>query len=158
MNYRSVVVWDGQLSKLIGKDRTADDAGNGDGDDDDDVDDDMDAASVGDDDEVEPEMPADQAAPLGNMDVLYDSRDPAGLRLGGLSTSDAARYHVMKAACEKAGQLAEWKECLNDTVVQLSSQLWTQSLTNARSKKAAKKILRELQHYVCVPAFSMNTC
>lgn len=154
MKLWSVVVWDPELLKLIGRDS----------DDDDNVDDDTndmddtDATDVGDDDEAEPEMPADQPAPLGNVDILYDPRDPAGLRLGGLSTADAARYHSTKAACEKAGQLKEWKEHLNNTVVELSSRLSTQSLTNARSKKAAKKIQQELQHYVCVPAFLKYTC
>src|SRR5260370_5270793 len=87
----------------------------------------------------------------------YDPCDPAGLKLGNLSTHDATHYHLIKSTCEKAGQLQEWKESLNNTVVELSSTLSTQTLTNAHSKKAAKKILQELQHYVCLLTFYNST-
>src|SRR5258708_35567322 len=83
--------------------------------------------------------------------------DPAGLKLGKLSTHDATHYHLIKSTCEKAGQLQEWKESLNNTLVELSSTLSTQTLTNSHSRKAAKKILQELQHYVCLLTFYNST-
>ena len=141
-NYCSVVVWDDALLKLIGQDAPAWSAG-GSGkdekaDDEDDEDKDEDA-------EAEPDVPA----LLSDTDFKYDPWDPVGLRLGKLLSDDAAQYHVIKSACIKAGWLEEWKQSLRNTVIELSSTLLTQSLTNAQSKKAVKKITQELQHYVC---------
>src|SRR5260370_33808088 len=101
--------------------------------------------------------PTGSPALLGDIAFKYDPHDPAGLKLGKLSTHDATCYHLIKSTCEKAGQLQEWKESLNNTVVELSSTLSTQTLTNACSKKAAKKILQELQHYVCLLTFYNST-
>jgi hypothetical protein len=153
MTHCSVVVWDDIPSKLVGVDaRTQSkdqDDENADEDDDDDDDDESDNAA--DDAEVEP-------AELSDISFEYNPRDPVGLQLGKLSMNDVTQYHLMKSACEKAGRLEEWKRSLGDTVVELSSVLSTQSLTNARSKKAAKKILQELQHYVCLPTYWNSTC
>ena len=156
MKYCLVVVWDDTLSKLIGQDaptRSADGSGEdgeaGIHEANDEEDDDNDDNGDDEDDEAEPDVPAGRPALSGDVDFEYDPRDPAGLRLGKLSADDAAHYHLIKSACMKAGQLEEWKQCLNSTVVELSSTLSTQSLTNARSKKAAKRIMQELQQYVC---------
>jgi hypothetical protein len=160
MTHCSVVVWDDIPSKLVGVDaRTQSkdqDDENVDEDDEDDNDDESDNAA--DDAEVEPDAPAGEPAELSDISFEYNPRDPVGLQLGKLSMNDATRYHLKKSACEKAGRLEEWKRSLGDTVVELSSVLSTQSLTNPRSKKAAKKILQELQHYVCLPTYWNSTC
>jgi hypothetical protein len=149
-NYCSVVVWDDALSKLIGRDAPARSAGGSGKDEkaDDEDDEDKDEDEDGDEDEdaeAEPDVPA----LLSDIDFKYDPRDPVGLRLGKVSSDDAAQYHIIKSACIKGGQLEEWKQSLRNTVLELSSTLSTRSLTNARSKKAVKKITQELQHYVC---------
>jgi hypothetical protein len=153
-------VWDDTLSKLIGWDAPTrstggpgedGEAGIHEANDDEDEDEDPEEDGDGDedeDDEAEPDVPAGGRALSGDIDIEYDPRDPAGLRLGKLSVDDAARYHLIKSACMKTGRLEEWKQCLNSTVVELSSTLSTQSLTNARSKKAVKRIIQELQQYV----------
>ena len=152
-NYRSVVVWDDALAKLVGRDapaRSAGGEGEGEkaGDEDVEDDDEVEDEDEDEDAEAEPDVPA----LLSDADFKYDPRDPVGLRLGKVSSDDTAQYHIIKSACIKAGQLEEWKQSLRNTVVELSSTLSTRSLTNARSKKAAKKITQELQHYVCPSA------
>jgi hypothetical protein len=112
--------------------------GNGDGDGDDDDDD----------DDMEPDAPDGELSLSDDLDFKYNPGDPAGLRLGRLSADVAARYHLMKAASLKSGRFEEWKQCLRSTVVELSSTISIQNLTNARSKKAASDILQELQQYV----------
>ena len=152
-----VVVWDDSLSKLVGKaasepsatapgkegDGEINEAGNdNDEGDEDDIDDDID-------DEAEPDVPIDDPAFSDPLDFKYDPCDPAGIKLGKLSTNDAAHYHIIKSACMKAGWLEEWKQALNTAVIELSSTISMQSLTNRRSKAAAKRMHEELQQYVC---------
>jgi hypothetical protein len=162
-----VVTWDGDLSKLIGRvspvqstgplgkggEEGANEANADDNSDDEDEDEDDDDDDDDDDDEAEPDPPAGNTD---NLDFKYDPRDPAGLRLGQLSADDAARYHLIKSTCQKAGRLEEWKQALNSCAVELSSTISMQSLTNSRSKKAAKKIHEELQRYVCQHYFSID--
>src|SRR6266850_6214732 len=162
MKYYSIVVWDESLSKLIGKDKVAETSGGpseNDNQEEEDEEGDDDNTDDAMDSDVEPDTPTGSPAllVLGDIDFKYDPHDPAGLKLGNLSTHDATHYHLIKSTCEKAGQLQEWKESLNNTVVELSSTLSTQTLTNACSKKAAKKILQELQHYVCLLTFYNST-
>jgi hypothetical protein len=166
MTHCSVVVWDDIPSKLVGvdartqsKDQDDENADEDDEDEDGDEDEDDDESdNAADDAEVEPDASADEPAELSDISFEYNPRDPVGLQLGKLSMNDATRYHLVKSACEKAGRLEEWKRSLGDTVIELSLVLSTQSLTNARSKKAVKKILQELQHYVCLPTYWDSTC
>ena len=151
MKYWSVVVWDDSLSKMIGRpppvesasplseegEQGADEA---DADDSNDQDDDS---------EAEPDVPAGNGQLSNSLDFKYNPHDPAGLRMGQLSADDAARYHLIKSACMKAGRLEEWKQALNSSIVELSSSISAQNLTNARSKAAAKAMHEELQRYVC---------
>lgn len=144
-----MVVWDNGLSQLIGRHAPSTNKGGSqeeeeDMDDDEAVEDDDDAME----DDDEPAMPEDQAAQLDEAGLEYHPNDPTGLRLGQLSMNDGERYHLMKAACVKAGKLEEWREDLVNTVVRLSGMLSTKSLTNSRSKKAVKKVLEDLQRYV----------
>lgn len=109
-----------------------------------------------DDDKAEPDAPTNSLDELGNIEFNYDPNDPAGLKLSKLSANDAARYHLIKSVCERAGRLEEWKDSLNAAAHEASSTLSTQTLTDGRSKKAAKKILEELQRYVCLLAILPN--
>ena len=109
-------MWDDALSKLVGQDapaRSAGGKGEGKGKkagDEDDEDKDEDA-------EAEPDV----LALLGDADFKYDPCDPVGLRPGEVSSDDTAQYHIIKSACIKAGQLEEWKQSLQNAVVELSS-------------------------------------
>jgi hypothetical protein len=154
MTHCSVVVWDDIPSKLVGVDARTQSKDQ----DDENVDEDDESDNAADDAEVEPDAPAGEPAELSDISFEYNPCDPVGLQLGKLSMNNATRYHLMKPVCEKAGRLEEWKRSLGDTVVELSLVLSTQSLMNAQSKKAAKKILQELQHYVCLPTYWNSTC
>lgn len=142
------MIWDDKLSKLIGQEAPApgrtgaaegEEAGpkgaDGNGDD----------SDSNDDSEAEPD--AGDPALLANLDFKYDPRDPAGVRLGKLTSNDTARYHLIKSECMKAGRLDEWKQALHNAAIELSSTISMQNLTDTRSKKAAKKIHEELQQY-----------
>ena len=141
MNHSLVVTWDDNLSRLIGT-VTPLQTANSEGKEGEDEASEANEASNDDIDEGDDGSEAEPDMPAGNnsdIDFKYDPHDPAGLRLGQLSTDDAARYHLIKSACMKAGCLKEWRQALNSSVVELSSSLSTQTLTNARSKTAAKK-------------------
>ena len=160
------MVWDDNLSKLIGKVTSEPSAGasseegedgiKGASSNDDDSDDNDDEDDNIDDDEAEPDVPIDDPAFSDPPDFKYDPGDPAGIKLGRLSTNDAARYHIIKSACMKAGRLEEWKQSLNSTAIELSSTISIQNLTNRRSKAAAKKIHEELQRYVCMMTYAIS--
>jgi len=145
-----VVVWDNGLCKLLGPDTRTKDS-DGEDVDEEEEDDESDDEDTGDDVDTEPQTPAGSPAVLDSINFEYDPRDPVALQLGELAMHDATRYHLVKSASVKADRLEQWKQSLHDTVVELSSAISTHSLTNTRSKKAAKKIQQELHHYVCLP-------
>ena len=148
-----VIKWDDTLSKFIGQDVSKQGTGDSGGDKDAVVNEMGDGVGEeednDDDDEAEPDVPDGGSVPSTDINLDFNRGDPAGLRLGNISANDSARYHLIKAARMKAGELEEWKQCLNSTAVDLTSSLSMRSLTNAASKKAANNILLELQQYVC---------
>src|SRR5260370_20762225 len=92
MKYYSVVVWDESLSKLIGKDKVAETSGGpseNDNQEEEDEEGDDDNTDDAMDSDVEPDTPTGSPALLGDIDFKYDPCDPAGLKLGQLSTHDA---------------------------------------------------------------------
>ena len=103
MNLSLVVTWDDNLSRLIGTvaplqtvnsegKEGEDEASEANEASDDDVDEGDDGS------EAEPDMPAGNNS---DINFKYDPHDPAGLRLGQLSTDDTACYHLIKSACMK---------------------------------------------------------
>src|SRR6266478_1654949 len=105
MKYYSVVVWDESLSKLIGKDKVAETSGGlseNDNQEEEDEEGDDDNTDDAMDSDVEPDTPTGSPALLGDIDFKYDPHDPAGLKLGKLSTHDATHYHFIKSTCWSA--------------------------------------------------------
>lgn len=163
IGYYLVIQWDESLSQLIGTSQSDKSSGSGggakvttsgvnkegSGEESADGGSDEEAQDEEEEDEDEPEAPSNELAVFENVSFKYNPQDPAGLRLGKLSSSDAARYHFLKEERIKAGKFEEWKDNLNAAVLHASSLLSTKTLTDARSKKAAKKILEDLQRYVC---------
>lgn len=155
-------MWDDTLSRLIGTqtshenevaktDKAIDRGSEGDNDEEDEAEDgegEEEDDMLSNDDDKEPDSLDDDEALFANVEFEYNLYDPAGLKIAALSTSDAARYNFIKAERIKAGKLQEWKKHIVDAVVEVSSILSLRSLTNAKSKAAAKKMKRELERYV----------